>query len=67
MKHVWIALLTLLALAACRRWVKQITGGTLEAGYHEITLKRDGLSPGLYLYCLSAGNRQHTRRLLVQE
>ncbi len=42
------------------RWVKQVAGGTLEAGYHELTLEREGLSAGVYFYRLIASIRKGT-------
>ena len=48
------------------QWVKQVTEGSLEAGYHELTLKREGLAAGVYFYRLLVGNEQYARRLVVE-
>ena len=46
--------------------VKQVTGGTLEAGYHELTFEREGLSAGVYFYRLLVGDEQYARRLVIE-
>ena len=48
------------------QWVKQVAEGTLEAGYHELTLKREGLSAGVYFYRLLVGDEQYARRLVIE-
>ena len=48
------------------QWVKQVAEGTLEAGYHELTLEREGLSAGVYFYRLLVGDEQYARRLVVE-
>ena len=49
------------------QWVRNVMDGAREVGYHEITIKRDNLAPGVYLYRLSVGDQQYNRRLLVQD
>ena len=48
------------------QWVKQVAEGTLEAGSHELTLKREGLSAGVYFCRLLVGDEQYNRRLVVE-
>ncbi len=48
------------------QWVKQVTGGTMKAGYHEVALEREGLSAGVYFYRLLIGDEQYARRLVVE-
>ena len=49
------------------QWVRNVMDGAMEVGYHEVTIKREDLAPGLYLYRLSVGDKQYNRRLLVED
>ncbi len=38
----------------------------MEAGYHELTLEREGLATGVYFYRLLVGDQQYARRLVIE-
>jgi len=45
--------------------VAQLADGEWEAGYHEMKFEASGLSSGVYLYRLRAGDFVETKRLLL--
>ena len=45
--------------------VAQLVNGRQQAGYHEVVLRGEGLSSGVYLYRLKAGDLVTTRKLLL--
>jgi hypothetical protein len=45
--------------------VTQLVNGEVEAGYHEVKFDASGLSSGVYLYRMQAGDFVQTRKLLL--
>ena len=45
--------------------MKQVAGETLEAGYHELILEREGLSAGVYFYRLIPAKKKGHCQLTV--
>jgi hypothetical protein len=56
---------TLTVFNALGQQVAQLVSGEQEAGYHEVRFDASGLSSGVYLYRLRAGDFVQTRKLLL--
>ena len=49
------------------RLVRNIEAGTFSPGIHSASFSVDGLSPGVYVYILHAGNDVLTRKMMVEK
>jgi len=47
------------------RLVNVLTNGVIESGYHSIRLDTRGYENGIYFYCLAAGGKNFTRKMIV--